>query len=254
MNVLPLFRFESKPFVLTSRTLAIIVTANCRNNMLRFCCQALGGLFVNSFLQLTYLPFPHIFARFFGRIGILQSCDGGLRSAPCFVAEGFAGWIVGACIGPLPLAILLCWYPWRCLWQRVCYYYIEPPDFVAVATLLHAIVRQAEMQKIQRAVDRLQKFQDHRMWHAGGWLIMMRARRQNTFARPKAWPVRLRKNERDNEATIIKLALRDSIGDLAPPEIELVEAGSSEMNFVRAVIAVVELNEEGLFRHIITYL
>ncbi|CAM9835941.1 unnamed protein product [Ectocarpus sp. 12 AP-2014] len=110
------------------------------------------------------------------------------------------------------------------------------------------------MQKTQRAVDRLQRFQNHRMWHAGGWLIMMRARRQHTFARPKAWPVRLRQIEHYNEATIIKFALRDSIGDLAPPETELLDAGSSKMNFVRAVIAVVELNEEELFRHIITYL
>ncbi|CAM9926666.1 unnamed protein product [Ectocarpus sp. 8 AP-2014] len=39
-----------------------------------------------------------------------------------------------------------------------------------------------------------------------------------------------------------------------PPEIELLEAGGLKMNFVRTVIAVVEIKEEDLFRHIITYL
>lgn len=37
-------------------------------------------------------------------------------------------------------------------------------------------------------------------------------------------------------------------------DMELVEAGQSENNFVWAVGTVVDIHEEGLFRHIIAYL
>ncbi|CBN77271.1 expressed unknown protein [Ectocarpus siliculosus] len=84
---------------------------------------------------------------------------------------------------------------------------------------------------------------------------MMRARHErSSSARSKGWRARLRKLERYDEASIIKYAMRDFMGGQTPPEIELLEAGRLKMNFVRAVIAVVEIQEEGLFRHIMSYL
>ncbi|CBJ29963.1 expressed unknown protein [Ectocarpus siliculosus] len=74
---------------------------------------------------------------------------------------------------------------------------------------------------------------------------MLRARHQRSLGRSTGWPVRLRKLERYNKANIF---------NKIPPELELLEAGRSRMNFARAAMAVVETNEEGLFRHIISFL
>ncbi|CAN0418735.1 unnamed protein product [Ectocarpus sp. 12 AP-2014] len=114
--------------------------------------------------------------------------------------------------------------------------------------------RQATRRKTQLAVDRLRRFPDQKSWKARGWLIMMRARRERSSARPKGWWTRLRKLERYDEADIIKYAMRDFMGGQTPPEIELLEGGRLKMNFVRAVMTTVEISEEGLFRHIILYL
>ncbi|CBN77286.1 hypothetical protein Esi_0044_0062 [Ectocarpus siliculosus] len=83
---------------------------------------------------------------------------------------------------------------------------------------------------------------------------MMRARRQRSLARSKGWQARLRKLDHYDEANIMKYAMRDFMGSQTPPEIELLEAGRLKMNFVRAVTAAIEIPEEGLFRHIISYL
>ncbi|CAN0193551.1 unnamed protein product [Ectocarpus sp. 8 AP-2014] len=151
-----------------------------------------------------------------------------------------ASWIVCACLGPLPLASLLCWYLWRYLRNlcRFCWY----------------LPRQAARRKTQLAVDRLGRYPGQESWQARGWLIMMRVRRQRSSERSKGWPARLRKLKQYDEASIMKDAMRDFMGGQTPPEIELLEAGRLKMNFVRTVIAVVEIPEDGLFRHIMTYL
>ncbi|CAM9640663.1 unnamed protein product, partial [Ectocarpus sp. 8 AP-2014] len=129
--------------------------------------------------------------------------------------------VICTLLGPLPLPVLLCWF--------FHHFFVVVP-------------RQAER---RRAMERLLSFPGQRRWYAGGWLIMIRTRHQRSLARPKGWSIRLRKLERFNEANIVHNI---------PPEIELLEAGRSRMNFVRAVMAVVEINEEGLFRHIISFL
>ncbi|CAN0531547.1 unnamed protein product, partial [Ectocarpus sp. 8 AP-2014] len=146
-------------------------------------------------------------------------------------------WTVCGCLGPLPLASVLCWY----LWRYPCRFCIDLP-------------RQAARRRTQLAVDRLRRFPGQKSWQARGWLIMMRARHERSSERSKGWRARLRKLERYDEANTIKYAMRDLMGGQAPPEIELLEAGRLKMNFVRTVIAAVEIKEEGLFRHIITYL
>ncbi|CAN0533765.1 unnamed protein product [Ectocarpus sp. 8 AP-2014] len=146
-----------------------------------------------------------------------------------------------ACLGPLPLASVLCWYLWRYL-RHLWSFCIDLP-------------RQAARRKTQLAVDRLRRFPGQKTWQARGWLIMMRARHQgSSSARSKGSRARLRKLERYDEASIITYAMRDFMGGQTPPDIELLEAGKLKMNFVRTVIAVGEIKEEGLFRHIISYL
>ncbi|CAM9362021.1 unnamed protein product, partial [Ectocarpus sp. 12 AP-2014] len=138
-------------------------------------------------------------------------------------------WILAllcACLGPLPLTSLLC-----CFLCRFCRFCINRR-------------RQATRRKTQLAVDRLRRLPGQKMWQARGWLIMMRARRQRSSARSKGWRARLRTIEHYDEANIITHAMRDFMGGQTPPEIELLEAGRLKMNFVRTVIAVVEMNEE----------
>ncbi|CAN0287569.1 unnamed protein product, partial [Ectocarpus fasciculatus] len=148
--------------------------------------------------------------------------------------------IVCAGLGPLPLAFLLCWCLWMCL-RYLCRFCVDLP-------------RQAARRKTQLAVDRLRRFPGKKTWQARGWLIMMRARHQRSLARSTGWRARLWKLERYDEASIIKYAMKDVMTGQTSPEIELLEAGRLKMNFVRTVMAVAEIEEEGLFRHIITYL
>ncbi|CAN0024772.1 unnamed protein product [Ectocarpus sp. 8 AP-2014] len=189
-----------------------------------------GGLFVNEILlTVSSSPsndLPDVLERVIGDSG---GC--------CYFIKVVARWIVCACLGPLPLASVLCWY----LWRYPCRFCIDLP-------------RQAARRKTQLAVDRLGRYPGQESWQARGWLIMMRARRQGSSERSKGWPARLRKLKQYDEASIVKYATRDFMGGQTPPEIELLEAGRLKMNFVRTVIAVVEINEDGLFRHIITYL
>ncbi|CAM9356416.1 unnamed protein product [Ectocarpus sp. 4 AP-2014] len=197
----------------------------------------MGGLFVNWFLLIvSSSPFNDL-PDVTERTGILAHPD---RCCCCFLIEVYATWIACACLGPLPLASLLCWYLWRCLRYR-CGLCIDLP-------------RQAARRRTQLAVDRLRRFPGQESWQARGWLIMVRARRQRSSARSKGWRARLRKLELYDETNIIKYAMRDFMGGQTPPEVELLEAGRLKMNFVRTVMAVVEISEEGLFRHIITYL
>ncbi|CAN0414747.1 unnamed protein product [Ectocarpus sp. 12 AP-2014] len=196
----------------------------------------MGGLLVNwPLVIVSSSPFndlPDVIAR----TGILRAHRD--RCCCCVLIEIFATWIACACLGPLPLASLLCWYLWRCLRYR-CGLFIDLP-------------RLAARRRTQLAVDRLGRFPGQKSWQAWGWLIMMRARRQRSSARTKGWRARLRKLDYYDEANIMKYAMRDFMGGQTPPE--LLEAGKLKMNFARAVMAVVEINEEGLFRHIITYL
>ncbi|CAM9361947.1 unnamed protein product [Ectocarpus sp. 12 AP-2014] len=194
-----------------------------------------GGLFVNWFL-LIVCGAPKLMKPVTETIectGIVRrgsDCDRCQRGLCCIFAKVMIALFLCACLGPLPLAILLCWY----LWRYPCRFCIDLP-------------RQAARRKTQR-------FSDQKSWKARGWLIMMRARRQRSSARPKGWRTRFRKLEHYDEANIIKNAMKDFVDGQAPPEIELLEAGRLKMNFVRVVMAVVEIPEEGLFRHIITYL
>ncbi|CAM9730071.1 unnamed protein product [Ectocarpus sp. 6 AP-2014] len=194
---------------------------------------AVAGLM--AFPDLEFDP-HNFFATLFDRIGILRhgsDCDRCLRSGLCTVIEFLPVGFLCCCLGPLPLAIQLCGYLYG--------FCVD-------------LCRQPATRRTQRAVDRLRRFPDHRWWHARGWLIMLRARHQRSLARSRGWPVRSRKLERYNKANIEKYALKSFMGDQSPPELERLEAGRSRMNFVRTVMAVVETNEEGLFRHIISFL
>ncbi|CAN0505041.1 unnamed protein product [Ectocarpus sp. 12 AP-2014] len=196
---------------------------------------AFAGFVINGFLEVRYCP-RNFFATLFDRIGILRrgsDCDRCLRSGSCFLNEFFPLVFLFCVLGPLPAVILLCWY--------LCRSCID-------------LCRQPARRRTQRAVDRLRRFPDHKRWRARGWLIMLRARHQRLLARSKGWPIRLRKLERYNMPNIAKYATRNFMGDQSSPELELLEAGRSRMSFVRAVMAVVEINEEGLFHHIIKFL
>lgn len=101
------------------------------------------------------------------------------------------------------------------------------------------------------------------MWQARGWLIMMRARHQGCLARPEGRLARFRQCVQSpqklkySSETLISNSMTASdgvlLGNLSTSEVEL-EAGSSNGNLVQAVLMVVEIEEEGLFRHVITYL
>ncbi|CAM9662701.1 unnamed protein product [Ectocarpus sp. 6 AP-2014] len=206
-----------------------------------------------------------VFTWFFRYIGVRHGscCDGCLRCC-CFFPQIVLEFVLCACLGPLPWAFLACWSyfgrPRRDFWRDL-------PDLCCFCNDLHLwrrlrnlcrfcidLPRQAARRKTHLAVDRLRRFPSQKSWQARGWLIMMRGRHRRSLARSKGWRARLRKLERYDEANIIKYAMRDFMGGQTPPEIELLEAGRLKMNFVRAVIAVVEIEEEGLFRHIISYL
>ncbi|CAM9194011.1 unnamed protein product [Ectocarpus sp. 12 AP-2014] len=198
----------------------------------------IGGLFMNWFLMIISAAPSNDLPNVFECTGIFP--DDFDPGCCCFFIKGIACWIVCGCLGPLPLASLLCWYLWRYL-RYLCSFCIDLP-------------RQAARRKTKLAVDRLRRYPGQKRWEARGWLIMMWARRQRSSARSEGWRARLRKLDHYDEANIIKYAMRDFMGGQTPPEIELLEAGRLKMNFVRTVMAVVEMNEEGLFRHIITYL
>ncbi|CAN0095224.1 unnamed protein product [Ectocarpus sp. 4 AP-2014] len=205
-----------------------------------------GGVFVNWFLLIVCGP-PFTLIRpvteFIERTGIVRrgsGCDRCQRSICCLPIKAYAMFFLCACLGPLPLASVLCWYLWRLL-QCLCLF-------------CWCLPRQAARRKTQLAVDRLGRFPGQRSWQARGWLIMMRARRQRSLARSKGRQARLRKLEHYDETNIMKYAMRDVMGGQIPPEIQLLEAGMLKKNLVLTVIEVVGINEEGLFRHIITYL
>ncbi|CAM9790486.1 unnamed protein product [Scytosiphon promiscuus] len=103
-------------------------------------------------------------------------------------------------------------------------------------------------------------------WEHRGWLVMMRARHRRSSLRTKKswlpWPDLLRPKQR-------QLTASAAVGSTFQPgsgtqgtgagtptlsELELAEAGRSDWNFARAVTAVVEMEEEGLFRSIVTYI
>ncbi|CAN0097783.1 unnamed protein product [Ectocarpus fasciculatus] len=193
-----------------------------------------GGLFVNCFLLIACSSPFGVFTRVF------NYCDRCRWSYSCLFLQGIAICIVCSCLGPLPLAFLLCRFLWRFL-SHLCRFCVDLP-------------RQAARRKTQLAVDRLRRFPGQTTWQARGWLIMMRARHQRSLARSTGWRARLWKLERYDEASIIKYAMKDVMTGQTSPEIELLEAGRLKMNFVRTVMAVVEIEEPGLFRHIITYL
>ncbi|CAM9627792.1 unnamed protein product, partial [Ectocarpus sp. 4 AP-2014] len=198
---------------------------------------------------------------FFFRHG--SNCDWCLRAC-CFFPQIILEFFLCACLGPLSLAVVAIWS--YCGWPRRDFLR-HLPDLFCFCNDLHLwrclrnlccfcvdLPRQANERKTQLAVDRLRRFPGQKSWQARGWLIMMRARHKKSLARSKGWWARLRKLERYDEANIIKYAMRDFMGGQTPPEIELLEAGRLKMNFVRAVMAVVEIEEDGLFRLIISYL
>ncbi|CAN0133592.1 unnamed protein product [Ectocarpus fasciculatus] len=186
----------------------------------------LVGLLVSLCLRLRYSSFVKPFV---DRIEILRNVanriEHDVRNPAARALLGCTQWclemVICTFLGPLNLVILLCWFFYH--------YFVVVP-------------RRAER---ERAVELLLIFSDDRRWRARGWLIMMRARHQRSLARSKSRPVRLQELERYSEANIITII---------PPEIELLEGGLFNITFVRAVMAVVETHEEGLFRHIIKFL
>lgn len=104
---------------------------------------------------------------------------------------------------------------------------------------------------------------DHGLWQRRGWLIMMRMRHRRSLARPEGWLARFRprigrpRKVQYARATLASktanMSHENVLGDLNTSGVEL-EAGKSNWNFVRAVVMMVEMGEEGLFRHVITYL
>ncbi|CAN0066974.1 unnamed protein product [Ectocarpus fasciculatus] len=201
------------------------------------------GTVVNLVMFLASDSSFDVFARVFRYVGIVRrgsDCDQCLQGGWCFVPELIAISIVCACLGPLPLGFLLCWCLWMCL-RLLCCFCVD-------------LLQQAARRKTQLAVDRLRRFPGKKTWQARGWLIMMRARHRRSLARSTDWRARLWKLERYDETSIIKDAMKDAMTGQTSPEIELLEAGRLRMNFVRTVLAVIEIEEEGLFRHITTYL
>ncbi|CAN0254444.1 unnamed protein product [Scytosiphon promiscuus] len=103
-------------------------------------------------------------------------------------------------------------------------------------------------------------------WEHRGWLVMMRARHRRSLLRTKKswlpWPNLLRPEQRQlNASAAVSSAFQPRSGTRATgagtpalSEFELAEAGGFDRNFAQAVTAVVEMEEEGLFRSIVTYL
>lgn len=92
---------------------------------------------------------------------------------------------------------------------------------------------------------------------------MMRSRHQGFVTRNEGWLARLTSHGRRtpkltnaDETTTFKPSTTDQIdtADQSASDIQELEEGRSKASFVQAVVTVVEIAEEGLFRHIITYL
>ncbi|CAM9790555.1 unnamed protein product [Scytosiphon promiscuus] len=103
-------------------------------------------------------------------------------------------------------------------------------------------------------------------WEHRGWLVMMRARHRRSLLRTKKnwlpWPDLLWPKQRQLTASAaVGSTFQPGSGNQgtgagtpALSELELAEAGRSDRNFAQAVTAVVEMEEEGLFRSIVTYI
>ncbi|CAN0092907.1 unnamed protein product [Ectocarpus fasciculatus] len=98
-------------------------------------------------------------------------------------------------------------------------------------------------------------------WREGGWLVMMRARHQRSLARPKGYMAKLRQLREGRRKYSVEFPTATSggpvrAGNQDDSDIELAEEGlsASRTGFRRVVVTVVAIEEEGLFRHIITYL
>lgn len=93
---------------------------------------------------------------------------------------------------------------------------------------------------------------------------MMRARHQRSLARPEGYMAKLRRLREGRRKYSVEIPTATSGGPVRPGNqddsdiynIELAEEGlsASRTGFRKAVVTVVEIEEEGLFRHIITYL
>ena len=90
-------------------------------------------------------------------------------------------------------------------------------------------------------------------WVRRGWLVMMRARYQTSLMRPaEGWMATCRRCfKRPRE-----LAHPDAMANTTPTvyDIELQEFRAHGTNLSQIVVAAVEVEEEGLFRHIVMYL
>ena len=99
--------------------------------------------------------------------------------------------------------------------------------------------------------NRLRSMPEYQLWLRRGWLVMMRGRYQISLARkPRGCAARLRPCfERPP-----KLAHSNAIENTRVADVELLEVGKNENVFARVVFMAVEIEEEGIFRHIVTYL
>lgn len=112
------------------------------------------------------------------------------------------------------------------------------------------------------ALDPLRKYLHHHYntWRTRGWLIMMRAHHHRRIsAKCKASPAMLRELRITNKTNIIKDdTTREDIvighKNTSPFEVELLEAGRHNMKFMQAAMVAACIDEDWLFRHIITYL
>jgi len=118
-------------------------------------------------------------------------------------------------------------------------------------------IREARRQNRNRTVARLQQYSSRGRWRDRGWLVVMRARylRMLSAARRNGWAARLTgRSRRSPEVTLFnKATRRKAAGRPTTSDID-VEAGSGKREFVWAVVTVVEMEEEGLFRHVLSYL
>lgn len=103
-----------------------------------------------------------------------------------------------------------------------------------------------------------------RRWNRRGWLVMLRARHNIFLAQP----------QQDSQSWLCKRKLRDlcgitrvtvcdplatagdepAVGTQGTTDIELCEQGTHDQEFHQAVVSVVGIMEEGLFRRITLYL
>lgn len=95
------------------------------------------------------------------------------------------------------------------------------------------------------------------MWSERGWLILLRRRHERSLARPEGRLAKFRqrifRGPRKLAYTGTTSGGRNTSSSVV--EVDLEEGGcSSDWGLVRTVVTVVEIQEEGLFRHIVTYL